>query len=251
MIASPLTTSPRSSTARQRSASPSNAMPPTAPRSWTTAASASRCVDPTPALMLRPSGSMPISCAAGKTAGATGTAAPFAQSTTSPAWAGEPKVSRSHAAYSGHGAGDGLGPAALALVAAAHRRLDLGLPLVGQLAPVAADELDAVVPVRVVRRRDDAAQRRARQPGQHRHARRRDDAGRAGDAAGRDDALDQRGLEPGAGLARVAADHDRRARARRRAQRRRPARAPARRSGRRPRCRGRHRCQTACGCGSG
>ena len=60
MIWSPSTTLPSWSTARQRSASPSWAMPRSAPCSSTARLSGPRWVDPTPSLMLRPSGSAPM-----------------------------------------------------------------------------------------------------------------------------------------------------------------------------------------------
>ena len=86
MIASPFTGRPAASTARQRSASPSNAMPQAAPGSRTAAATASRCVEPTPALMLRPSGATPMKStetpSRANSAGAAAYAAPLAQSTT-------------------------------------------------------------------------------------------------------------------------------------------------------------------------
>ncbi|CAM5321215.1 Pantothenate kinase [Streptomyces badius] len=59
-IWSPSTSSPAASTARQRSASPSCAMPRSAPCSTTAARSSSRWVEPQPSLMLRPSGSAPM-----------------------------------------------------------------------------------------------------------------------------------------------------------------------------------------------
>ena len=86
MIWSPSTTVPCSSTATTRSASPSSASPASAPRPTTALATRSGCVEPTPALMLRPSGSAPITVtvapSARNAAGATSDAAPFAQSST-------------------------------------------------------------------------------------------------------------------------------------------------------------------------
>ena len=86
MIWSPSTTRPRWSTARQRSASPSCAMPRSARWCTTAAARVSRWVEPTPSLMLRPSGSAPITVtrapASVKTWGEMPDAAPCAQSST-------------------------------------------------------------------------------------------------------------------------------------------------------------------------
>jgi hypothetical protein len=96
--------------------------------------------------------------------------------------------------------------------ARAHRRLDVGLGGVGELAPVRSEKLDAVVLVRVVRRRDDAAQLGPEPPDQHRHARRRDDPGRERDASARDDPLDEGLLERRARFARVTPEDDRAAR---------------------------------------
>ena len=60
MILSPSTISPFSSTAIQRSPSPSKLNPRSAPVSFTKATNASGCVDPTPSLMLIPFGLSPI-----------------------------------------------------------------------------------------------------------------------------------------------------------------------------------------------
>ncbi len=57
MMASPSTTRPLASTARQRSASPSCASPRSAPWDTTADCSASMCVDPQPSLMFSPLGS--------------------------------------------------------------------------------------------------------------------------------------------------------------------------------------------------
>ena len=84
------------------------------------------------------------------------------------------------------------------------QRLDLLLRLVGQLAPVAVEELDAVVLGRVVRRRDDDAEveREERDRRCRKHS--REDRVPAG---GHDPAREGL-LELGAGAARVAADED-------------------------------------------
>src|ERR687886_1257881 len=86
MIWSPSTSWPPASTARHRSASPSWAIPASAPAATTASLSGPRCVEPYPSLMLRPSGSAPItttSAPASRSArGAAALAAPWAQSTT-------------------------------------------------------------------------------------------------------------------------------------------------------------------------
>ncbi len=87
MIWSPSTSSPAASAARQRSASPSRAMPRSAECSRMTVRSRSRWVEPTPSLMLRPVGSAPRVCttsapARAKASGATYAAAPCAPSMT-------------------------------------------------------------------------------------------------------------------------------------------------------------------------
>ena len=86
MISSPSTSSPLAVTARHRSASPSWAMPRSAPCRSTAARNGSRWVDPQPSLMLSPSGAawiaMTSAPASRYAAGAASEAAPFAQSTT-------------------------------------------------------------------------------------------------------------------------------------------------------------------------
>jgi hypothetical protein len=101
-----------------------------------------------------------------------------------------------------------LGHAVTRVVLVAHQLRDPLLVGVGQLAAVAAEELDAVVLVGVVRGGDDGAQRRLRAPREHGHAGRRDHPRRLRPAAGRDDALDECRLEPDARLAGIAADQD-------------------------------------------
>ena len=103
---------------------------------------------------------------------------------------------------------DRLDAAAARARGRAHRRLDVGLGGVGQLAPVGAEELDAVVGVRVVRGRDDAAQVGAELSHQDRDAGSRDDPGRERGASAGDDAVDEGGLERRARLAGVSAQHD-------------------------------------------
>ncbi|CFN63375.1 Uncharacterised protein [Bordetella pertussis] len=53
---------PVPSTICRRSASPSSAMPRSAPRARTSSASDSGCSAPTPLLMLKPSGETPMAC---------------------------------------------------------------------------------------------------------------------------------------------------------------------------------------------
>ena len=86
---------------------------------------------------------------------------------------------------------------------AVEQGFDLLLLLVDEL-PARAEELDAVVLGRVVRRRDDDAEL----VGEERDRRGREHAAEDGDAAGRGDAARDRLLELGAGAARVASDQD-------------------------------------------
>ena len=214
MMASPFTGRPRRSTARQRSASPSNAMPQSASAASTAAATAPRCVEPTRSLMFRPSGSAPMN--AGVEVHALGEPAGGGRG-------GPVRAVEHHQAIALHalavrleqpvgvaldGVLDRLDAAAARARGRAHRRLDVGLGGVGQLAPVRAEELDAVVGVRVVRGRDDAAQVGAELAHQDRDAGSRDDPGRERGASAGDDAVDEGGLERRARLAGVSAQHD-------------------------------------------
>ena len=61
-IWSPSITAPSAVTAMIRSASPSSAKPTSAPFALTASTQAAIAVDPTSALMLRPSGASPIAC---------------------------------------------------------------------------------------------------------------------------------------------------------------------------------------------
>ena len=83
---SPSTRSPSESTMRQRSPSPSKAMPATAPSSWTLAESAFMWVEPTPTLIRGPSAGTPSQWIPlpRSSSGAQGAVAPWAQSTTRP-----------------------------------------------------------------------------------------------------------------------------------------------------------------------
>src|SRR6185503_19922490 len=85
------------------------------------------------------------------------------------------------------------------------QRLDRLLVLVGELAAVLAEELDAVVLGRVVRRGDDDAQVEREQ----RDGRRGQDPGEDRVAAGRGDATREGALQLRAGAARVAPDQHR------------------------------------------
>ena len=87
---------------------------------------------------------------------------------------------------------------------AVEQRLDLLLGGVGQLAPVAVEELDAVVLGRIVGCGDDRAEIEA----EERDRRRRQHAREDGAPAGRGDAARERVLELGPAGARVAADED-------------------------------------------
>jgi hypothetical protein len=84
--------------------------------------------------------------------------------------------------------------------------LDLVLGLVGELEAVAAEELDPVVLVGVVRRREHDAEVEPVAADQQRRAGRRQDAAEQRLAARRGDARGHGGLEHVAGLARVADD---------------------------------------------
>ena len=84
------------------------------------------------------------------------------------------------------------------------KRLDLLLLLVGQLLPVAVEELDTVVLRRVVRGGDDAAEIECQQRDRRRREHSRDD----GVSAGRRDPVCERRLELHAGGTRVAPDED-------------------------------------------
>ncbi len=159
MISSPSTSLPSWSTARQRSASPSCAMPRSAPWSRTACLSGPRWVEPTPSLMLRPSGSAPM----------TSTSAPASLKTCGRTAAGGAvgavqyhlqtvEAVREGAQQVHDVAVLGVGEALDASHLAADRAegllgellLDGVLDVVGQLLAAAGEELDAVVRRRVV-----------------------------------------------------------------------------------------------------
>ena len=208
-IWSPSTSSPFSSTASIRSPSPSNAIPRSKPPSTTVRCRSARSVAPQPTLMLWPSGASPIACtSAPQRANASGARPeyePLAQSTTmrSPVRS-EPKRSRTCSRYESVAISTrSMRPWSIA-GRRGEQRLDLLLGLVGELAALRVEELDAVVLGRVVRRRDDDAEVERQQ----RDRRRRQHAGEDAVAAGRDDAARERLLELDARRARVAADED-------------------------------------------
>ena len=89
-----------------------------------------------------------------------------------------------------------------------HQALDLGLDLVGQLEPVAGEELDAVVLVGVVRGADDHAGVGAHRRGDERDARRGQRPHQQHVGARRDDARLERALQHVARQPGVLADHD-------------------------------------------
>ena len=89
-------------------------------------------------------------------------------------------------------------------------RLDLVLQVVGQLHPVAREELDAVVLGRVVRGGDDHTGRSLELHGEERDRRCGFDPGQDDVAAGRTDAVRQRLLQPDTRAPGVAADQERR-----------------------------------------
>ncbi len=90
------------------------------------------------------------------------------------------------------------------MLGSVEERLDLLLEGVGELVPVAVEELDAVVLRRVVRGRDHDAQVEREQGDR----RRRQHSGEDGVATGGNDTARERLLELGPGAARVAADED-------------------------------------------
>ena len=87
-------------------------------------------------------------------------------------------------------------------------RLDLGLALVGELCPVRAEELDAVVGEGIVRGGDHDPEVAAHRAGEHADRRRRDRAGDEHVHADRGEAGDEGVLDHVAGEAGVLADDD-------------------------------------------
>ena len=198
MIWSPSTSAPSAVTARHRSASPSWAMPRSAPCSSTAARSASRWVRTAAVVDVEPvrlgvDRDHLGAGLAGTPPGATSEAAPFAQSTTTcepvqPVRHGR----RPDAARSARRRRAGRAPGRCRRRSGGARRppvrrdgrLDPHLDLVGQLVPAGGEELDPVVRHRVVRGGEHhaevglglAGQVRHRRGGQHadpQHVRRR------------------------------------------------------------------------------
>ena len=220
MIWSPSTTAPAASTARQRSASPSWAMPRSAPCSTHRAAAAApRWVDPTPSLMLSPSGSacdrddLGARPAVGLAARRPD-AAPCAQSTTTRMPASGSGVRGEQVldvALGGVRAGRGPGRwprrsgRGAGGVEAAPR--SPSSTRVGQLVAAGGEQLDAVVRHRVVRGGDHHAEVGVELADQVRDGRGRQhtDPDRVG--AGGGEPGDDGGLEHLAAGAGVAADH--------------------------------------------
>ena len=93
------------------------------------------------------------------------------------------------------------------LQAVVHQRFDSRLVLVGQLAAVGAEELDAVVLVQIVRGGDHHAHVGAQRTRQHGDGRRRQRAELEHVHADGGEAGDQRGFDHVAGEARILADH--------------------------------------------
>ena len=167
MMWSPSTTAPVWSTAISRSASPSRARPRSAPSATHGGGERRRGrVAPQPALMLRPSGwswiattSAPAAASSGpamRAGGPVGGVDDDAQPVEAAAVeggedvvAGRPGCPRRRAA----------GPGRRSAAGRAHDlALDALLDVVGELRPAAGEQLDAVVAVRVVRRRDHRAE---------------------------------------------------------------------------------------------
>ena len=216
---SPSTTRPVRSTASTRSPSPSKAKPTACPPLTTASASASTCVEPQPALMLRPSGASAIAVTRAprrrKASGAARWVAPLAQSSTT----SRPPRSRSRkrsVQLAQVVLQRAVEPARAADRGARRRRgvqalLDRLLGRVVELVAVAAEELDPVVGVGVVRGREHHAQVEAVAIDEQRRGGRRQHAGEQRVPAGRGDPGRRGGLEHLARLARVAQDHDLRA----------------------------------------
>ena len=85
--------------------------------------------------------------------------------------------------------------------------LDIGLHLVGKLVAIRAEQLDAVIVIGIVRRRDHHAQIRAQRTRQHGHGRRRHRPQKVDIHAHRGKSGGQRGLDHIAGAPRILADH--------------------------------------------
>ena len=192
---SPSTSSPVRSTASTRSASPSNARPASAPRSTTVRRRSAGWVEPQPSLMLGPSGSAWSTTTLGaepaQHVGGDGRRRPVGAVDHEPQAGrvaaldraldrlgiGEQvlrgRLHRADGVAGGRRVLLGDGPARSASSVASRARLDV----VGELAAGRGEELDPVVRIAVVRRRDHGPGRAGlrRRP---RHRRRRHDADR-------------------------------------------------------------------------
>ena len=216
MTKSPSTRAPLPSTASTRSPSPSKARPRSKPSARTTSCRAATWVEPHSWLMLSPSGAVCSSTtSAPDSARARGAArymAPLAQSTAMR----RPERSVGMRADDVgdvvlDGPFDDVGAPHLVAaqrdqVVAADVGLDLGLFVVGELDAEVAEDLDAVVGERVVRRRHHHAGIGCVLDDERRQTRGGDDAGDLDRAASARDAGHQGRFEHGAGDAGVAAD---------------------------------------------
>ena len=237
---SPSTRRPVSSTASTRSASPSKARPTWAPDSTTFRCRSWGWVDPHPALMLRPSGaawrtstSAPsLRRASGATVGGRPVGAVDRPRVVHRTGAPRPKppprpATRRHPAptlrsprgcrvrqtvpptgptpsgeWSPRGNGGRRRPAT-----SSRTDFQLGLDVVGELAPTRGEELDAVVGPPVVRRRDDRSRPTSggAEPG---HGRCRHHPEAVGSSATRGQAIRQRGSQARPGGPGVSADEE-------------------------------------------
>ncbi len=220
-MASPSRTIPFSSARMQRSASPSKAAPRSAPSAATRAAISPGAVEPQLALTLRPSGpawrEVTPAPSRAKSSAANPEAAPLPVSSTT-----RSPASGRLARHGGHGRRE------VVEVALAHRRIGVGLPvhddvpdlrprpqpalerrlrLVAPLRPPRIEQLDAVVRVRVVARRDDDAGLGAGLPRQVGHPRGGDHTGIAHLDSGGGEAGGEPAADLGGALAGVAAEH--------------------------------------------
>ena len=168
-ISSPSTRTPRSSTAITRSASPSNARPASARATSTASCRSPGWVDPQPALMFTPSGEAWITSTVAPSAARRGRGAErgavaavdhHVQTAELAALQGVDErgdvlVERG-AVLARHPDAHTLGPGfRLGDRERAELLLHLQLKRLGDLAPAGHEQLHAVVPVRVVARRDD------------------------------------------------------------------------------------------------
>jgi hypothetical protein len=168
ITASPSTMRPASSAKIARSPSPSNATPPTAPTRDTASAIADGCVDPQCRLMLRPSGEAPSSVTSkprpAEKPGRHGGRRPIGAIDDELRAGQGPRVIELIAKMRqvGLGAVDLRNRGRVVPIHVPRRSgddgLDLPLEILGELVAGAGEHLDAVVLIRVVRRRDHRAQ---------------------------------------------------------------------------------------------